>query len=499
MNKVVKVNGVLRIKNPLDDLAPEEKSKVIDQILAGNSGRYLNVDFTFSHSGKRINRRIYSRKGQKRVADTLADKALNLDHGDSVKDIIGRISKASYVDLTAEAKTFAKKARIKEDRIDELNDALETLDYQKIADIYHGTKLLQLRGWKGVGKVEATARVTDSDSIIKFLDRRYLNFSAEQSPSQYICSICLKDSYQDSCEHFAGQTYDGKLAFMICGDMEGAGAGVVMTGADPDALVRSLSLTDSEDDDDQVLNDLESKSIVDARAWIESDESTETKIFTLGGVIEELEHMEVKDETTTDVVQAETTITEDITEVAALVDVSIELNKTIDSLRSEVSIKDSEIKTLTDKLTDLSNSLDQVKAVSTTAVDSFRKNHGRVLALAKSLEEKENKILDSMKPLLTILGLEIKDGLSLDSVPNLLNTVDREKIENFMKSGLTRIVEDIVESPVINLPEKTLSNEYHDNVRAKYQIKLKEHGKSVADSYIKNLISNKYVPKDFQI
>lgn len=497
MNKVVKVNGVLRIKNPLDDLAPEEKSKVIDQIIAGNSGRYLNVDFTFSHSGKRINRRIYSRKGQKRVADTLTDKALNLDHGDSVKDIIGRISKASYVDLTTEAKAFAKKARIKEDRIDDLNDALETLDYQKIADIYHGTKLLQLRGWKGVGKVEATARVTDSDSIIKFLDRRYLNFSAEQSPSQYICSICMKDSYQDGCEHFAGQTYDGKLAFMICGDMEGAGAGVVMTGADPDALVRSLSLTDSEDDDDQVLNDLESKSIVDARAWIESDESsTESKIFTLGGVVEELENMQVEDNNET---EAEATATEDVNETTSILDVSVELNKIIDGLRSEVSVKDSEIETLNDKLTDLNKTLDEVKAVSTTAVDSFRKNHGRVLALAKTLEDKENKILDSVKPLLTILGLEIKDGLSLDSVPNLLNTVDREKIENFMKSGLTRIVEDIVESPVIDLPEKTPSNEYHDNVRAKYQIKLKEHGKSVADSYIKNLISNKYIPKDFQI
>jgi hypothetical protein len=330
MSKIVSVNGVLRIKNPLEDLAPEERTKVIDQILAGNSGRYLNVDFTFSHSGKRINRRIYSRKGQKRVADTLTDKALNLDHGDSVKDIIGRISKASYVDLTTEAKAFAKKARIKEDRIDDLNDALETLDYQKIADIYHGTKLLQLRGWKGVGKVEATAKITDSDSIIKFLDRRYLNFSAEQTPSQYICSICMKDSYQDGCDHFAGQTYDGKLAFMICGDMEGTGAGVVMNGADPDALVRALSLTDSEDDDDQILNDLESKSIVDAKVWIDDSEAaTDKKVFTLGGIVEELEAMtdkEVEQEVTAE------TIVETITE--PIVDVAIELNKTIDSLRS---------------------------------------------------------------------------------------------------------------------------------------------------------------------
>lgn len=495
MNKTVSVNGVLRIKNPLEDLAPEERTKIMDQIASGNHGRYLNVDFTFSHSGKRINRRIYSRKGQRRVADTLVDKALNLDHGDSVKDIIGRISKADYIDLTAEAKAFAKKARIKEDRIDDLNNALETLDYQKIADIYHGTKLLQLRGWKGVGKVDATARVTDSDSIIKFLDRRYLNFSAEQSPSQYICSICMKDSYQEGCDHFAGQTYDGKLAFMICGDMEGAGAGVVMTGADPDALVRSLSLTDSEDDDDQVLNDLESKAIVDARVWIEGETVEDKKVFTLGGVVEELENM-VAD----NAIEAEP-VDEPALEpvVEPIVDLSVELNKTIDSLRSEVSLKDSEIKTLADKLADKEKVIDEIKTVSTTTIDSFRKNHGRVLALAKTLEQKENKILDSIKPILTILGLEITEGLSLDAVPSLVDSIDKEKIENFMKSGLSREVVDVVESPVLDLPEKPVTNEYHDSVRSKYQSKLNEHGKSVADSYIRNLISNKYLPKDFKI
>jgi uncharacterized protein YeeX (DUF496 family) len=157
------------------------------------------------------------------------------------------------------------------------------------------------------------------------------------------------------------------------------------------------------------------------------------------------------------------------------------------------------LKTLTDKLADSQKTIDEIKTVSTTTIDSFRKNHGRVLALAKTLEEKENKILDSMKPILTILGLEIKEDLSLEAVPGLIDSVDKDKIENFMKSGLSREVVDTVESPVLDLPEKPATNEYHDSVRAKYQTKLNEFGKSVADSYVRNLISIKYLPKDFKI
>ena len=511
--ELLKVNGVLRIKNPLDGMGKDERTKLIDEIAGGRSGRYLNVDFDFSHSGKKINRRIYSKKGQRTVAATLVDKAVNLDHSESVEKIIGRITSATYTDLVQDAKAFARKARIKEEKIDDLNQALETLDYQKIADLYHSTKVLQLRGWKGLGKVAAKARITDSESIVKFLDRRYLNFSAEQMPAQRICSICVKDMLGSECDHVAGMRYDDKLAFMICGDMEGSGAGVVMNGADPDAIVNSLTLTDSEDDG----YELESTSVIDALVSIDREIEPESKVFTLGGSIEELENMiEDKTDEASEADEASAVVDEKpadpIAEAAPVVDTVLtdELNKklsdalaTVEKLNDSLSLKDKEIFVLNEKLatqaSDHEKELTDAKQVSTSAVESFRKNHGRVLDLAKSLQAKEIKILDAIKPLLRILALEIEDEMSLDRAAEIFAKVDQTKLKNFMESGLQRDKVEPVENPVLDVPTETAPNEYHDNVRSKYKTKLEKDGKAVADAYLANLKNNRYLPKDFKI
>lgn len=261
----------IKLTGNLADLPAKERVALIDSMLASN--KPLIVDFAFSHTGRKINRRVYSLAGHKAVAGDLMMKPITINHDSDVNTIIGRIKGAKYIDMMDEARAYFKRRRLSESGLQQIHDSLDSLDYEKIADAFHRTKVLVDRNWKGIGRIGAKAEIVDQESIIKFLDQRYLNFSAEQDTDSYVCSHCFKDWKKDGwCEHEPGSIVDGKLVFMMCGRMVGMGSSVVMHGADPDSMVEQLTMSDAETESPiEIFSKLSDNIIFDAHCEFKGD------------------------------------------------------------------------------------------------------------------------------------------------------------------------------------------------------------------------------------
>ena len=109
--------------------------------------------------------------------------------------------------------------------------------------------LINDKKWPGLGRMRVQANITDEEAIKKFMDGRYLTFSAGSTTNRHVCSICESDWAQDGmCEHRHGQEYDGETCVFITGDfivMEGS---VVNTPADDLSQLVHMELRDSEED-----------------------------------------------------------------------------------------------------------------------------------------------------------------------------------------------------------------------------------------------------------
>ena len=53
-----------------------------------------------------------------------------------------------------------------------------SLDFEKIRDLIKSNDLHKDKKWMGIGKVSASARITDAAAIEKFIDGRFQTFSA---------------------------------------------------------------------------------------------------------------------------------------------------------------------------------------------------------------------------------------------------------------------------------------------------------------------------------
>lgn len=267
----------VKIDPRISELSSKEKTKLIDSIGNSNGAKGLIVDFDFSHTGRRINRRVYSKAGHIQVANNLYKpypKPITVDHTGLATSTIGRIVQANYIDMLEEARTFFRKRRINENTLLQLDSALMALDYEKAADAFHKSKVLLNNDWKGIGKIAAKGKVTDPEAIIKFIDQRYLTLSAEQETDSYVCSICLADwKHVGVCEHIPGGVYDNKLAFMLCGNMSGEGTSVVANPADPDSIVTNISLSDEHEDSPiELMSRLLDNTIVDSNIFFEDNQ-----------------------------------------------------------------------------------------------------------------------------------------------------------------------------------------------------------------------------------
>src|SRR3990167_3982449 len=227
------------------DLSSHDRVKLIDQFLNPESPKALIVDFDFSHTGRRINRRIYSKAGHIQTATDLTSpyfKPITLNHEMDAEKIIGRIAKAVYVPLTNDAAQYFSTRGILPSIVNDLDNALMSLDFEKIRDLIKSNDLHKDKKWMGIGKVSASARITDAAAIEKFIDGRFQTFSAETDSDMYICSDCLQDWYKDGpCE--CGMP--GPNSFMMTGNMIGGGSSVVTHPADDLSIVTNMMFSDS--------------------------------------------------------------------------------------------------------------------------------------------------------------------------------------------------------------------------------------------------------------
>ena len=98
--------------------------------------------------------------------------------------------------------------------------------------------------------VECEFRLTtDEESIKKFLDGRYLTFSAGSTTDSHICSICAQDWAKDGmCEHSHGKMYDDELCVFFTGEFRVIEGSVVNTPADDLSQVLHMEMSDSEEE-----------------------------------------------------------------------------------------------------------------------------------------------------------------------------------------------------------------------------------------------------------
>ena len=203
----------------------------------------VRVKIEATHAGiVNSNSFFYLPKGMKNGAKTFTTpypKPVMVAH-DQDKDPVGRISKAKYIDYPEVIADF-KDAKNPGDVVDQV------IDFTK-------SKTFKAKDFKGLGHIELIADITDSDAIAKVLDKRYLTVSIGGNVDSAICSICATDKmnedesvpYEDRCNHWRGETYDGEKAFLIGGNMEFNEVSYVNTPADKNAV--SEVINDNVDD-----------------------------------------------------------------------------------------------------------------------------------------------------------------------------------------------------------------------------------------------------------
>lgn len=239
-----KLNDFIKIK-PDENITSLTDEERVGFASASKSKKGLYITYYLSHSGRRINNRIYPTLGQQRGIDTIMKpypKPILQNH-DKDKDPIGRFVSAEWEDLSHEAVKF----------FNNVNDYMEVVkaydsnDPKEIYSVMKKYNLLTNSDWPGLGRMKVRAHITDKEAVEKFLDGRYITFSAGSSTDRHVCSICDSDwAKGDMCEHRHGRIYDGEICVFITGDFNVMEGSVVNMPADDLSQLESMEfLSDS--------------------------------------------------------------------------------------------------------------------------------------------------------------------------------------------------------------------------------------------------------------
>lgn len=250
MSNLFKLNDVVQLdpQKSLVDLSKTDKHRLMDSVLQSDvaSGkRGLEITFNLSSSGRRINNRIYTPSGQRGNVDSWTHpypKAIIRNHDES-SDALGRFTSVEWHSLDAQASTFFKNVQTYAD----FKDALESDVPHKIYRALHRRNFLMDSRWPGIGQLIAKARIFDEDAIEKFLDGRYLTFSAGTHTDRYVCGVCNDDwAAGEICDHRPGQiTDEGKPVVFITGAFIGDEGSVLNMPANDMSMVLSMEMTDA--------------------------------------------------------------------------------------------------------------------------------------------------------------------------------------------------------------------------------------------------------------
>ena len=230
----------------LTKLGKRQKHALMDNLLSApsNGQRGLLITYDLSHSGRRINNRIYTTKGQQDGINTLLTPYPKpiLAHHDEHSDPIGRFVGGHWDDLSHQAISFFDNVQ----DFMELQDAYEKDDPEQIYSTMKKFGLLTNKKWPGLGRMRVQARIADEIAVEKFLDGRYVTFSAGSTTDRHICSICQSDwAVGDICEHRHGKIYDGDICVFTTGIFKVLEGSVVNMPADDLSQVLAMELIDA--------------------------------------------------------------------------------------------------------------------------------------------------------------------------------------------------------------------------------------------------------------
>jgi hypothetical protein len=205
------------------------------QSVSGNINDGLKVRIAATHAGIITrNNGLYLPQRMRKGASTFTDdypKPVLLHHEDH-KDNVGRIIQSGYMDTSHIIKDQFKGKSIKDSKGREVGVITDALidDFVKgkmsfmkqvdiVADLFRDS-LLDDDAYEGLGHIQIVANITDSATIEKLLDGRYLTGSVGATTNRAVCSVCKADwTDEGPCEHKPGGIYDSKKCFIIAGDL----------------------------------------------------------------------------------------------------------------------------------------------------------------------------------------------------------------------------------------------------------------------------------------
>lgn len=260
-------------------IEPEITTEIKDYYQNAPEGTQVNplrVRIAATHSGKITrNNGFYLPSKMKDGAKTftqLYPKPIQVHHDDH-SDPIGRVIKASYIDISngirneiADSITAAQDKKL----LDFIKGKLgkkETFDYIVETFIKDGS-LVKDKDYEGLGYVEIIAEITDRDAIQKVLDKRYLTGSVGASTDQAVCSVCKQDWAEEGmCEHEPGKIYDEVKCVLIAGDLSYEEYSFVNRPADTHSKVIEVNVNGIQDfvygEEENIINIKETESITD--------------------------------------------------------------------------------------------------------------------------------------------------------------------------------------------------------------------------------------------
>mgnify|MGYP001244812110 CR=1 FL=1 len=250
MSKFIKYHDFVQV-NPDErilSLDKDNKTLMIDNLLQSieEDKKGLIITYDLSHSGRRINNRIYSTKGQQKGIDSLTDpypKPILKNHNQTGEPI-GRFVGGEWQSLNDIASDFLNSDKAMLD----VHGAFSDDDPEKIYKTLKSLNLLDNKQWPGLGRMRVQANITDEEAIKKFLDGRYMTFSAGSTTDRHVCSICNQDWVSEGmCEHRHGKMYDGEICVFITGDFIVLEGSVVNTPADDLSQIVSMELSDNQE------------------------------------------------------------------------------------------------------------------------------------------------------------------------------------------------------------------------------------------------------------
>jgi hypothetical protein len=237
----------IRPNQEILDMSVEQKELLLQDAasVSENGKKGLIITFDLSSSFRRTNNRIYTTSGQKAGVDSWTKpypKPILRNH-DKNEDPLGRIISVEWVSNDKEAMSF-------------FGSMNEFMQFKRVTDGNNPQKIYKAMlkhnlftddAWPGLGKLVATARISNVDAIEKFLDGRYLTFSAGSHTDKYVCGLCGSDwATGDVCEHTPGSISDkGQPAIYFTGKFNGDEASVVTMPGNSLSQLTSMEFGDS--------------------------------------------------------------------------------------------------------------------------------------------------------------------------------------------------------------------------------------------------------------